>query len=340
MNFLEELGKAFVPKYFRPGLRFYLSKAGIQSVPYMFFGIMFYIVVAITAGIYISINFFGIARLWSHGSAILLGFLVFLFWLMCGILLSAILMAGIAFYINMKIYNRVKDIDAALPDYLVLVSTNLKGGLSFEKSLWSGIRPEFGVLSDEMSMVSKKVMTGSDLSEALKEFASKYDSPSVKRTIDLILGEIQSGGQIAKVLDQTIDSLRKTRMIKEEMVANTLMFTIFIAAIVVVISPLLFALAYNLLSILVSVSAQIAPALAESQGSPFKFSAITLDKQQFKIFSVLALSVISICSAMIISIIQKGDVKGGIKYIPFFLGLSVIIYFFFLYVFSGMFTMI
>ncbi|MFA6073720.1 MAG: type II secretion system F family protein [Candidatus Woesearchaeota archaeon] len=339
MNFLEDFGKALVPKKIRPGLRLYLSKVGVQAVPYKLFGILFYVLVGVIAALYIVTNFFSIAETMANGSIFLTGLLVFLFWIVGLALLSLVVIAGIAFYINMAIYNRIKEIDVNLPDYLILVSTNLKGGLSFEKSLWSAIKPEFGVLSEEMSIVSKKVMTGSDLSESLKEFAEKYDSPSVKRTIDLILGEIQSGGQVAKVLDQTIDSLRKTRTIKDEMVANTLTFTIFISAIVVIISPLLFALAYNLLSILVGVSAQIAPALAETQGLPFKFNEIPLDKEDFKLFSVFALAIISICSAMIISIIQKGDIKGGIKYIPFFLVLSILFYFFFVTSLSGLLTM-
>jgi pilus assembly protein TadC len=338
MNFLEQIGKAFVPTRFAPGLRFYLSRAGIQAVPYKLFGILFYAVVAVTALIYIISDFFSLAGKMAGGSAILTGMFVFLFWVVCGIVLSLVIIAGIAFYLNMKIYNRVKNIDEFLPEYLVLVSTNLRGGLSFEKALWAAIKPEFGILSDEMSIVSKKVMTGSDLAEALKEFAEKYDSPSVKRTIDLIMGELQSGGQIAKVLDQTIDSLRKTKMIKEEMAANTLMFTIFIAAIVVIISPLLFALAYNLLGILISVSAQIAPSMAEVQSMPFKFSEIPLDKEDFKIFSIIALAIISICSAMIMSIIQKGDIKGGIKYIPVFLATSILVYFIFVTALSGVFS--
>lgn len=340
MKFLEEMGKAFVPKQVAPGLRFYLSKAGIQSVPYKLFGILFWIVVAVTAVIYISFDLFTVVGTAAGGNPALTGIFVFLFWLICGVVLSLVIIAGIAFYLNMVIYNRTKEIDLHLSEYLVIVSTNLRGGLSFEKSLWAAIKPEFGILSEEMSIVSKKVMTGSDLSEALKEFAEKYDSPSVKRTIDLILGEIQSGGQIARVLDQTIDSLRKTKTIKEEMVANTLMFTIFIAAIVVIISPLLFALAYNLLSILINVTAQIAPAIAQTNAIPYKLNAISLDKEDFKIFSVFALAIISVSSALIMSIIHKGDMKGGVKYIPLFLATSIVIYFLFATLLSKVFNFI
>ncbi len=334
-NFLEQIGKAIVPKRFRAGLRVYYAKAGIHTIPYKFFGFLFYVILAIVAALYIGFNIYGAV---NHLHPLSVGILVFLFWAITAIILSLTAMGAIYFYLNLKIFSRVKEMDSILPDYLVLVSTNLKGGLSFEKSLWFAIKPEFGVLAEEMGSVSKKVMTGTELKEALQEFAEKYDSPSIKRTMDLITGQIDSGGEIASVLDETIETLRKTKMLKEEMAANTLMFSIFIGAIVTVISPLLFSLALNLLNILISVSASIAPASGAAAMANTPFAAlqeIEIDIEDFQIFSVLALSVISVFASMILSIIQNGNIKSGIKYVPLFLVVSIALYFFFLGIFSA-----
>jgi len=333
---LSQIGKAFVPKRFRPDLRAYLLKAGMPQVPYKFFGILFYVAILAAWITWSATQFYSIIKDLSIG---LVGLLAFAFWLVAMLVFVAIIMAGIYFSINMKIYQRTKVIEDNLPDYLVLVSTNLKGGLSFEKSLWSSIKPEFGILSEEMSIVSKRVMTGSDLSDALLELSQKYDSPILKRSLNIVIGEIDSGGQIAKVLDQIIDNLRKTKNIKDEMSANTLMFTIFIGVIVIFISPLLFALALNLLKILVSVSSQVAPALKTSSvGMGFSMNEISIDVDEFKGFSVSALAIISIFSSMILSIIQKGDIRGGIKYVPFFLASAVFFYFLFITVLGGLFN--
>lgn len=337
-NFLNQIGKAIIPKTFRPELRLYYSKAGIHEIPYKSYAILLHIALVIIGIIYIASNFFGEI---AHLHPLLVGLVVFLFWMIAGGLIVLITIGAIYFYLNLKIFNRVKEMDANLADYLTLVSTNLKGGLSFEKALWTAIKPEFGVLAEEMSLVSKKVMTGSELKEALQEYSEKYDSPSIKRTIDLLLGQLESGGEIAAVLDETIETLRKTKILKEEMSANTLMFTIFIGVIVTVISPLLFALALNLLHILINVSATVAPALAASSSSmPFTMKEIEIDSEDFKTFSVLALAIISIFASLILSIIQKGDIKSGVKYVPLFLFAAIIIYFIFLSVFGGMFSFI
>ena len=72
-------------------------------------------------------------------------------------------MLAVYFYVDLKIFNRTKQVEAVLPEFLNMVSENLKGGMAFENALWSSIKPEFGVLGDEMRLTAKKVITGQDI---------------------------------------------------------------------------------------------------------------------------------------------------------------------------------
>ena len=341
---LDKLGKSLIPQGMRADFSRYAASAGMFKPPYYLISLLLFVSLFITMVLFFVSN--AISFMDELG-IVVIALLVFLFFLVVGSLITAIILGGAYFYLNLKIYKRTKIIEDNMIDYLVLVSTNLKGGLSFEESLWGAIKPEFGILSEEMSLVSKKVMTGSDLSDALMEMTEKYDeSPNLKRTINIITGELDSGGRIAYVLDDIIKNLRKTRALKEEMAANTLMFTIFITAIVLFISPVLFSLAFNLLNILISVSQMLggvggAEAAGSTLGgggaSSLDFSAIELDPVLFQTFSVVALAIISIFASMIISIIQKGDIKGGIKYLPFFLFTSTVFYWIMMSVMEGFF---
>ena len=321
-NPINTLGRWSVPTNMRPNLRVYLAKAGFKDVPYHLFGIL----LITTFGVYflIASYIFQTGILWG----LLLSILYFV---VSNAAFYAITMGAAAFYFNMKIYNRTKEIEEQLPEMLVLVSANLKGGMPFDQALWKAIRPEFGLLSEEMATVSKKVMTGHSLKDALQEFAQKYDSPTMKRTMNLIMGELGSGGKISWLLDKVIENLRKTRDLKAEMSANTLTFVIFITAIVVVIAPILFALAFNLMNILLDISGQIIPQIQDAAESGAASNIptvpdIEVNMWNFKAFSVSAIAVISVFASMIISIIQRGDILGGIKYMPFFVGLSVAFY--------------
>jgi pilus assembly protein TadC len=322
--FLDEFGKAFIPKKIRPGLGKYLGKAGIDEVPYRFFGILFWLTALITYLIYLP----GIYPVIKQKPIFVFFIMTFVSWFFIQALIAVLVVLSISFYLNIRIYKRTKILEDMLPDYLTLVSTNLKGGMNFERSLWSAIKPEFGILAKEIGIVSKRVATGNDVIEALQEFSEKYNSPILRRSMDLLKGEIVSGGRITGVIDNLVLNLKKTKALRQEMTAATLTYMIFMAAIVVFIMPALFALSKQLLGIILQFSARLVTSFqSASSVTMFTFSAANIDPTNFRTFSIGAIAIISIFSSMIISTIEKGDIKGGLKYIPMFLFGAIIMYF-------------
>jgi len=331
--FAEDFGKAFIFKNLRPKIRGFFLKAGYEDVPYGMFGWLFYISLAITYFVYILLIYPKIITVVSGSSSgIIILIITFTSWVIVQAIILFLMIMYMYFSLNIKTYQRTKDIEAILPDYLQVVSSNLKGGLSFEKALWAAIKPEFGIVAKEVTMVYKKVMTGNDLSEALEEFTNKYESPILRRSFDLIIGEVESGGQIASIVDKVIENIRKTKALKEEMNASTLTYMIFIGAIVIFVAPALFALSYYLLNIMIGFSSQLSN--MNSANMPISFSADSINPKDFQTFSTLAVLMISLFSSLIISLIEKGDMKGGIKYIPAFMISSTILYYIFLAAFG------
>ncbi len=322
--YINEFGKAFIPERIRPKLRNYLLKAGIVEVPYWFFGILFYITYFLTFLVY----FYGFWGTVSEQTGILVFFYVFLIWVLIPLGFIALFMLFMYLYLDIKIFNRTKKMEDVLPDFLQEVSSNLKGGLAFEKSLWVAIKPRFGILANEIALAAKKVMTGTDVDIALNEFANKYNSPMLKRAMELIVSEIQSGGKVADIIDRVVENLKKTKALKDEMTASVLTYMIFIGAIVIFISPMLFALAYNLLIVISKVAALLATTAATggTTGLLSNIGNINVNKEDFIWFSRIALGVIAFFSSMIVSIIEKGNIQGGVKYIPIFVVSTEVMY--------------
>ena len=52
-----------------------------------------------------------------------------------------------------------------------------------------------------------------------------------------------------------------------------------------------------------------------------------MDAGDFRGFSICAIAIISIFSSIIISTIERGTMRGGLKYIPMFLVTALTIYF-------------
>ncbi|MFH0868503.1 MAG: type II secretion system F family protein, partial [Candidatus Woesearchaeota archaeon] len=332
--FLEEFGKAFVPKRAIPHLRLFLLKAGISKVPYKFFGALFYLTAIITAIIYL---FYIYPYLLQYSTLVLLVASAVL-WFVIQISLAAFFILLVYFYADLRIYGRTKKMEDMLPEFLQTVSSNLKGGMSFENALLESIKPEFSILANEMAEVSKKVMTGHGIGVALSELGQKYNSPILRRAIDLMISELESGGQIAGLIDKIVTNIKETKVLKQEISTSTISYTIFISTIVIVIAPLLFSLSFHLLIIILNFMSKLAVSAPQAGILPVNIGEVTVDPISFKYFSIAALSIISFFSSLIVSIVEKGSIKSGLKYIPIFLASSMFFYFLFMKVLSAVFS--
>jgi hypothetical protein len=232
------------------------------------------------------------------------------------------------FFLDITIYKRTRQIEGMLPEFLTIVSTNLKGGMSLESAMWNSMRPQFGTLTHEITLISKKVMTGHEVADALKEFAEKYDSPELKRTFSLVVSELEIGGKISNMIDDIVHHLKNTQKLKREMQASVISYIIFISAIVVVIAPILFALSYNLVSFMQGFIAKVGGALSQGSGPGFlsNVSPDAINPESFKMFGYFTTGTIAFISSLIVAIIEKGDIRAGLKYLPIFLILSLLVY--------------
>ena len=337
MAFFDEIGKAIIPKNARPHIREYFRKTGLDEAPYDAFGVLFFVSIAVTAIVFMFFIYpWVIERFFDPLSQLIM---IFVMYAVTNLVLAFLFGIIIYFVYDIIIFNRTKKLEAILPDFLEMVASNLRGGMSFEQSLWAAITPEFSVLADEISLTAKKVMTGTELEKALKELADKYDSDSLKRTFSLIIGEIRSGGAIADILDRIIANMKQTKKVKMEMQTSVLSYMIFIGAVVMVIGPGLFALSFNIMQIVSSFSTQLAAASRSgAAGLPVQFSAVQADTTGFFNFSIAAIVLISICSSMIVALLEKGSVRSGIKYVPIFVGGSLGFYFLFFAILQAVFS--
>lgn len=330
--YASEFGKAFIPRKIRPKLRKYLLKAGIEKEPYAVFGALFYLAFLITL-----IVFFFFWEYIIVQNVILVGLITFVIWTLLPLFIVGFIMVSVYFYIDLRIFNRTRRLEAILPDFLASVSSHLKGGLSFEKALWLSIKPRYGILSEEVMIAAKKVMTGNDVDTAMNEFADKYNSPMLKRAMQLIVSEIMSGGKVADIMDDVVHSMKKTKELKEEMNASVITYMIFISAIVIFIAPVLFALSLNLLSVIQRVTALLGATSASVPNLLGNIAEVSVDRDVFISFSRISILVVSFFASLIVSIIEKGSIKGGVKYIPIFVVGSQLFYSFCLIIFNALF---
>jgi pilus assembly protein TadC len=240
-------------------------------------------------------------------------------------------MTVVTSYLLMKADNRRDKLETALPDFLTLVASNIKAGMTLDQAMWYSAKPEFGLLSTEVKAVIKSSFSGDSLESTLDRLGGRFDSKVFKRTILLLKQATATGGELTNVLERTFDDVRNTIIMKKEIAASLVLYEIFVLFASVIGTPFLFAVASKLISVFEKISPQ-AGSLKGATGTPFSafssvsFGGAVISSSDFFWFSIPTIFVTVLVSSFIVSAIKTGSKNQGMKYFPFMLLGAYLVY--------------
>ncbi len=306
-------------------LKFYLKRTNIEIPPMRIKRRIFFINLIVTA--FLSILLL-IQLIRIHSTVWNALLLTVVLWTVGFAMILIIIWLGFFFYLDMLMYNRKVKVESVLSDFLQLTSANVRAGMPIDRALWYAVRPRFGILAKEIEEVAKETMTGEPLEKALREFSEKYDSKLLKDSITLLVEGLDAGGEVGDLLNRISKNIQETQILRKEMAANVMTYVIFISFATLFAAPFLMGLSYQLLTVINKISSQLATTGIPKSGM-FNFGFAEgggIKPVDFKIFAISMLGVTSAFSSMIITTIQKGNIKSGIKNIPVFIIISIALF--------------
>ncbi len=331
-SFLQSLGEAIIPTKIRLNIKKYLIKTGTYKVPFSLYGGVFVLSIIFT----VIIHFIFVSNIIKNVNPVFIAFASFISLTLIEFSVILVIFLFFWLYYEFIIFNRTRVIEEVLPDFLEEVSVNLRAGMSFDNALWNSIQPEFGVLEKEIEIVSKKVMAGYDTEEALKEFGEKYNSTLLQESIDMIVVGLKSGTNISELIEKIVENVKEASYLKKELIASVTSYVIFITITAIIISPVLFALSFNLMEIIQGLGEKLTITSSYS-ALPFNFAYKTINPEDFIMFSKICIIIIAIVSSMIIADLREGSIKAGLKYLLLFAPIAYFVYVGSLAIFSGIF---
>ncbi|MCX6777794.1 MAG: type II secretion system F family protein [Candidatus Micrarchaeota archaeon] len=219
--------------------------------------------------------------------------------------------------------NRVEEV---LPDFLQLAAANVRAGMPIDQAMWHAARPEFGMLSNEIEVVAKRTFGGEPFAKTLDELASRFESRILKRSVSLIKQGLQSGGEMAEILENTAADVRNIQLLRKEIRAGLLMYVIFIVFASVLGAPFMYAVSYKLVSVLEGIWAQM-PNVEAMKGKTLVVpTSPGIGADQFLVFAVVSVAITSVIASFIIATIQTGSKKNGVRYAPIFFVVSLLVF--------------
>lgn len=217
-----------------------------------------------------------------------------------------------------------KAVESILPDALLLMSMNIRSGMTTDRALIMSALPEFGPLQKELNIAGKQMLAGREIGEALIDTTTRIKSKLLDRTIRLVVEGVESGGELSDLLLQTAEDIQSTRLVQNEVRANVLMYAIFIFFAAGIGAPLLFGVSTYLVSAL---SQQFSAIQTGSVQSLIGQGAVRVSPGFLVFFAVTSLILTSLFGGLMMGIIKGGSEKDGVKLIPLLLVISLSVFF-------------
>ncbi len=251
--------------------------------------------------------------------------LIFLF------IISFVIIQGFIYtVINIIATNRGKFIENVLPDALQLISANLRAGMTIDRAMIAANRPEFGYFNYHFNIVGREISTGTEVSDALMNMTKRVKSEKFKKTMELIVTGMRSGGELSKLLSEVAENLVHQKTVEDKVKASVMTYLIFIGAAVGFAAPLLYGLSTVIVSVLVNTFSSVDIPASSAQNMPFAIDmseelAILLP-EFVKMYTRVSLLTLAVMASFLLGLINKGEAKHGISYIPLIGGFGLLLY--------------
>ncbi|MFH1721265.1 MAG: type II secretion system F family protein [Candidatus Altiarchaeota archaeon] len=253
---------------------------------------------------------------------------------------SWMIFISVLFFLYFFIYNtlvlrlehRAREMEKHVPDFLHMMSANIKAGESIHKAIFISTRPEYGRLNLEIERAGKEMLTGVSTKKALMDVASRYKSKNIRVAMQLILQGINSGGDLSAKLIQIATILRRRDLIQKELRASVLMYVSFIFFAIAIGAPLLFGVSSFLVDALSTSNQRIMSQMPQDVIAQRVSilsglgSSSEINKDFIVKFSLISIVFSALMGSAIIGLINSGEAKNGIKYMPFMIAIPIILF--------------
>jgi archaeal flagellar protein FlaJ len=140
-------------------------------------------------------------------------------------LLCAIGPIGFYNYIKAK---RKREVENHLPDFLREISSSTSSGMTVFDAIKSAADGDYGRLTPELKIMAAQLSWGISVNEALKNFAERINTPSVRRIVVTINKALEIGGNTPVVFEAAAKEIDQTKLVEQQRSAEMSMYSIVI----------------------------------------------------------------------------------------------------------------
>ncbi len=123
---------------------------------------------------------------------------------------------GFEAFLRSRVGRRQRAFEDELPDFLLMLSSALRAGLSFNQALESAADEQRGEVGRQMRRVLAETQVSSRLDEALLSCAERMDNDDLRWTVTAMSVQREVGGNLSQILDGAAATIKGRRSLARE----------------------------------------------------------------------------------------------------------------------------
>lgn len=244
--------------------------------------------------------------------------------------------------IYFKVEDRKEHIEKVMPDFLHLVSSNMRAGYTPFQALKSSAREEFGPLKREIEIVTTKSLGAKSFKNSLLEFSNRLKSKLVSRIVVLFITSMKAGSHMADLMEETAKDISETRSLKKALATGTKTYTMFILFTVIIGAPMLYSVSLHFVDIMEGMGGDQPETETEIETEDefdlgLMGGGIAISSKFIFWMSVFMIVATSIFASILIGVLEEGNKTHGLRYVPLITIASLVILFIARFLVSNMF---
>jgi len=227
-------------------------------------------------------------------------------------------------FFNLYETNRVRRLEAEFPALIRDISLSVKSGMTLEEAMHIAAGGQYGPLTPAIKQMDNAISWGVSFDDALLNFARKYPTPIIRRTIFTLIEASRTGGQLGDILKDIAADVEQTKALEKRRSAETKPYLVVCYVSYFVFLAVILIMSYVFLPMM-----QEAAETAAGAALPGGLGQFAVSEHDLALYNRLffhALVIQGFFAGIVTGKIGEGKTVAGLKHSVFFIAVAVIAY--------------
>jgi flagellar protein FlaJ len=268
----------------------------------------------------------------------------YLLYLISGVMAMA--SAAVAFYLGMNPMNiiilaflliimppgffnfyetrRISRLEAEFPAMIRDISLSVKSGMTLKGAMSMAAGGQYGALTKAIKQMDNAISWGISFDDALLQFAKKYPTVLIRRTVFTLIEASRMGGQLGEILEGVATDVEETKALEKRRNSETKPYLMVCYISYFVFLAVIMIMSYVFLPMMKKASEVTSGAALPAGMGQFAVSDADLAKYNMLFFHALVIQ--GFFAGIVTGKMAEGKVVAGLKHSVVFIIIAVIAY--------------